>query len=480
MSEGSTWCSTLPIMTQRLSPLDATFLYAESSAAAIHVGGVLTFAGPFDVAAFTEQVGRRLALVPRLRQTVRAVPGRIGAPVWVDDERFDLDYHVRHLALPSPGSGRLLRELVGTVMETPLDRDRPLWEVSVVEGLADGRTALVAKVHHALADGLACMQLGALLLDATPGCRDIPSEDWEPVAAPSDLSLAVGAAMGAFRGTRSTLGAALGAARSMTRPDTAALARALDVAIRAAGPAPVPALRPATARRRRYGVLRATVADHRAVRRAHGGTVNDVVLAVVAGGLRRWLAGRGAEPAAGVCVRAMVPVSLRSRDRGAAGNGISAHLVDLPVGTADPLRRFAAVRAAMDERKRRGPAAVDAITALAGAVPPPLHELGARIAGRHAGRLFDVLVSNVPGPPRTLHAAGAAMLDLVPVVPLGAGQAVAIGVASYAGALHYGITADSGAVPDVDELAAALEEALAELVVHSPRPAPVAVYAVTR
>jgi diacylglycerol O-acyltransferase / wax synthase len=455
-------------MTQRLSPLDATFLYAEQASAAMHVGGVLTFAGRFDVAAFTQSVGRRLALVPRLRQTIRAVPGRLGAPVWVDDDRFDLDYHVRHLALPWPGTDHLLRELVGSLMETPLDRSRPLWEVSVVEGLADGRTALVAKVHHALADGLACMQLGAVLLDATAEPRDTPSEEWEPAAAPSDLSLAVGAALGAFRGTRSTLGAALGAARSMARPDTAALGRALAVAKQVAGPSPVPALRPATAGRRRYGVLRATVADHRALRRAHGGTVNDVVLAVVAGGLRRWLAGRGEEPAAGVCVRAMVPVSLRSRDRGAAGNGISAHLVDLPVGTADPLERLACVRAAMDERKRRGPAVVDAITALAGAVPPPVHELGARIAGRHAGRLFDVLVSNVPGPPRTLYAAGAPMLDLVPVVPLGGGQAVAIGVASYAGALHYGITVDSGAVPDVDELVMALEEALAELVVRSP------------
>jgi diacylglycerol O-acyltransferase / wax synthase len=475
VTEGHKWCSTLPIMTQRLSPLDATFLYAEHATAAMHVGGVLTFAAPesgrFDVTAFTELVGRRLALAPRLRQTVRAVPGRLGAPVWVDDHRFDLDYHVRHLALPSPGTEYLLRELVGTLMETPLDRTRPLWEVCVVEGLADGRTALVAKVHHALADGMACMQLGGILLDATAEPRDTPVEDWRPTAAPSDLSLAVDAALGAFRGTRSTLGASFAAARSM---DTAMLARvaasALAVAKQAAGPAPVPALRTATSGRRCYGVLRATLADHRAVRRAHGGTVNDVVLAVIAGGLRRWLAARGEDLAPAVCVRAMVPVSMRARDRGATGNGISAHLVDLPVGSADPLERLARVRAAMDERKRRGPAVVDAVAAFAGALPPPLHELGARIAGRHPGRLFDVLVSNVPGPPRTLYAAGAPLLDLFPLVPLGSGQAVAIGVASYAGALHYGITVDSGAVPDVDGLAAAIEEALAELVVRSPRP----------
>ena len=475
MTEGSEWCSTLLIMTQRLSPVDATFLYAEHASTALHVGGVLTFAAPqrgcFDAAAFTEQVGRRLALAPRLRQTVRATPGRFGAPVWIDDERFDLDYHVRHLALPSPGTEPVLRELVGTLMEAPLDRDRPLWEVSVVEGLADGRTALVAKVHHALADGLACMQLGGILLDATREPREAPPEDWCPAVAPSDLSLAVDAALGAFRGTRSTLGTALAAARST---DTAVLGRvaasALAVARHATAPAPVPALRTATAGRRRFGVLRATLADHRAVRRAHGGTVNDVVLAVVAGGLRRWLAARGEEPAAGASVRAMIPVSLRSRHRGAFGNGISAHLVDLPLGLPDPLERMARIRAAMDERKRRGPAAVDALTTLVGAVPPPLHELGVRVAGRHAGRLYDVLISNVPGPPRTLYAGGAPMLDLFPVVPLGGGQAVAVGVASYAGALHYGITADGGAVPDVDALAAALEEALAELVVRSPPP----------
>jgi WS/DGAT/MGAT family acyltransferase len=263
---------------------------------------------------------------------------------------------------------------------------------------------------------------------------------------------------------------------AVARAVTGAVSGALDSAVRAAGPAPVPALRVATGPRRRFGTLRATLADHRTVRRAHGGTVNDVVLTVVAGGLRRWLAGRGQEPAPEVCVRALVPVSVRGRDRGAGGgtgggNGISAHLVDLPVGLDDPLERLARVRAAMDERKRRGPAPVDALSALAGAAPPALHELGARLAGRHAGRLYDVLVSNVPGPPRELYARGAPLLDLFPAVPLGAGQAVAVGVASYAGGLHYGITADGDAVPDVDDLAAALEEALAELVVRSPRPA---------
>jgi diacylglycerol O-acyltransferase / wax synthase len=462
-------------MTQRLTPLDATFLYAEHPTATMHVGGVLTFAAPpggrFDVAAFIAEVGRRLALAPRLRQTVRTVPGRLGAPVWADDDRFDLAFHVRHLALPSPGTDDLLRELVGTLMDAPLDRSRPLWELCVVEGLADGRTALVAKVHHALADGLTCMQLGGILLDTTAEPRLTPTEDWRPAAAPSDLSLAVGAALGALRGTRSVLAAA----RSLPIPDAATLGRfagsALEAARRATGPAPVPALRVATAGRRRHGVVRATLADHRTVRRAHGGTVNDIVLAVVAGGLRRWLAGRGDEPAAGACVRAMVPVSARSRDRGAAGNGISAHLVDLPVGLDDPLARLARVRAAMNERKRRGPTGVDALAVVAGVVPAAVHELGARFAGRQAGWLYDVLVSNVPGPPRPLYAGGAELLDLHPVVPLAAGQAVAIGVASYAGALHYGITADGSAVPDVDALAAALEESLAELVVRSPRPA---------
>jgi WS/DGAT/MGAT family acyltransferase len=496
-------------MTQRVSPLDATFLYAERASTALHVGGVLTFGPPtggaFDVAAFTELVGRRVALVPRLRQTVRAVPGRLGGPVWVDDGRFDLAYHVRHLALPAPGTDAELRELVGALLETPLDRTRPLWEVCVVEGLTDGRTALVAKIHHALADGVACMRLGAVLLDATAEVRDLPAgllggdpdgapgDDWRPAPAPSDVALAVGAALRAVTGGGATLGAAFGATvaaalsatgslpapGSLPRPAAlgrtaeSLLAGALAGAVRAAGPAPVPALRVATGPRRRFGTLRSTLADHRTVRRAHGGTVNDVVLAVVAGGLRRWLAGRGQEPSPEVHVRALVPVSLRGRDRGTGtGNGISAHLVDLPVGLDDPLERLARVRAAMDERKRRGPVPVDVLSALAGAAPPALHELGARLAGRHAGRLYDVLVSNVPGPPRPLYARGAPLLDLFPAVPLGAGQAVAVGVASYAGGLHYGITADGDAVPDVDDLAAALEEALAELVVRSPRPAP--------
>jgi diacylglycerol O-acyltransferase / wax synthase len=226
-------------------------------------------------------------------------------------------------------------------------------------------------------------------------------------------------------------------------------------------------------------MARTTLADHRRVRKTHGGTVNDVVLAVVAGGLRRWLIGRGEPLTARTTVRALVPVSVRARagrnganapGNSAAGNSISAYLVDLPVTVADPVERLAVVREAMERHKRSGHAVgAAALIGLVGLAPPSLHSLGVRLAGQYSSRIYNVLVSNVPGPPRPLYAMGARMLDMFPVVPLAGGQAVAIGITSYDGGVHYGLTADRDAMPDVDVLATALQESLAELL-HAPRP----------
>jgi WS/DGAT/MGAT family acyltransferase len=228
-------------------------------------------------------------------------------------------------------------------------------------------------------------------------------------------------------------------------------------------------LNAATGEQRRYGMERTSLADHRAVRKAHGGTVNDVVLAVVAGGLRRWLISRGEPLTADTAVRAMVPVSVRARTRAeGSGNSISAYLVHLPVAEADPLVRLAAVRDAMEIHKRGGQAVgAAALVGLVGLAPPIVHSLGARLASQFSSRLYNVLVTNVPGPPRPLYAMGARMRDMYPVVPLAGGQAVAIGVTSYDGGVHYGLTADRDALPDVDVLAGAMSESLAELVEHS-------------
>lgn len=445
----------------------------------MHVGGVMTFAPPadhpFDADAFTKLIGSRLGLVPRYRQKVMEIPGRLGLPVWVDDPDFDLAFHVRHTALAAPGTEDVLRELVGRLLARQLDRSRPMWEVYLIEGLADGRFAVVTKTHHAMVDGMASMDIGAVLLDLTPEPRETPADDWQPEPVPSGLRLAADAVGDVLR----TPGTAFDVARSAVtdvRETVGAAWRTVGGVLaagrRAAGIRPVPALNAATGAQRRYGMVRTTLADHRAVRRAHGGTVNDVVLAVATGGLRRWLMLRGEPLTHDTAVRAMVPVSVRARasksGAGSAGNSISAYLVDLPVAEHDPLRRLAIMREAMEEHKRGGQAVgAAALIGLVGLAPPIVHSLGARLASQFASMLYNVLVTNVPGPPRPLYAMGARMLDMYPVVPLGGGHAVAIGVTSYDGGVHYGLTADRDAMPDVDDLATALTEELAELVALS-------------
>jgi len=458
-------------LPDRLSALDASFLYAEHRTAAMHVGAVMTFAppedGPFDVAAFTALIEHRLPLVPRYRQKVREVPGGLGLPVWVDDADFDIDFHVRHAALAAPGTEDVLRELVGRLLARRLDRSRPLWEVYVVEGLADGRLAVVTKTHHAMVDGLASMDIGAALLDLTPQPRETEPDHWEPAREPYGVELAARAGVDALlRPRRLVLGVASRAVRD-ARETTAAVGRAVGGLVStgrgAASSRPVPALNAATGAQRRYGMVRTSLADHRTVRKAHGGTVNDVVLAVVAGGLRRWLISRGEPLTEGTAVRALVPVSVRARS-GGSGNAISAYLVDLPVAEDDPAARLTSLRDAMEGHKRSGRAVgASALVRLVGLAPPVLHSIGARLASQYSSQLYNVLVTNVPGPPRPLYAMGARMLDMYPVVPLAGGQAVAIGITSYDGGVHYGLTADRDAMYDVDVLADALAESLAEL-----------------
>jgi WS/DGAT/MGAT family acyltransferase len=464
-------------VVDRLSPLDASFLFAEHRTAAMHVGAVMTFAPPeggaFDPDAFTALIGHRLALVPRYRQKVREVPGGLGLPVWVDDPDFDLAFHVRRSALPAPGTEEELLELVGRLLARQLDRSRPLWEVYLVEGLADGRFAVVTKTHHAMVDGLASMDIGAVLLDLTPQPRDTPGDDWRPAPEPSGLELAASAAAHALRRPRDVLDVA-GRALTDVREAASVVGRTVEGVLAAGRSAatvrPVQPLNAATGQQRRYGMCRSALAEHRAVRKAHGGTVNDVVLAVVTGTLRRWLISRGEPLTADTAVRAMVPVSVRARARGgpAAGNSISAYLVDLPVAEDDPVVRLGVLRDAMEVHKRSGQAVGAAnLMRLVGLAPPIVHSLGARLASQYSSNFYNVLVTNVPGPPRPLYAMGARMLDMFPVVPLGGGQAVAIGITSYDGGVHYGFTADRDALPDVDVLAGFVTDSLEELVALS-------------
>ena len=453
-------------MADRLSPLDASFLFVEESTTPMHVGGLMTFDDTpgFDADRFVAQIGERLAGVPRYRQKIREVPVHLGLPVWVDDPGFELDYHVRRSALPAPGSDAQLRELVGRLMSRQLDRARPLWEIYLVEGLSDDRFAIVTKIHHAMVDGLSSIDVGTVLLDVTPTPRESPPDDWHPAPEPSGLELAAGAVQEQLLRPQLMFGTAQRAlldVRSVVRTGGAMLAAARS----ASRPAPANPLNAPIGKQRRFGTSAGALDEYKAIRKAYGGTVNDVVLAVVTGALRRWMTTRGEPVRAATAVRAMVPVSVRARSGGGRlGNQISAYFVDLPVGEPDPVARLKTVTAAMAGHKSSGQAiGASALIGLVGLATPTLHSLSARLTNSMSSRVFNVVVSNVPGPQFPLYAMGARMRDMYPVVPLAKGQAVSIGITSYDGGIFYGLNADRDAMGDVDVLADAIGASLDEL-----------------
>lgn len=464
-------------MVDRLSPLDVSFLYLESRTTPMHVGGVAVFEPPpaqdgaagFDYDRLVALIGERIALVPRYRQKVRAVPGHLANPVWVDDDEFDLTYHVRRSALPRPGGDAQLRELVGRLMSRPLDRSRPLWEIYLVEGLAGGRVGIITKTHHAMVDGIAAVDIGTVILDVAPEPRQIPADDWQPQPPPGRVGLLAGAVADLVTRPTEALDAARGAVLDVrtTAGRAAGLAGGLLASARTvARPAPGSPLNVRIGEQRRFGTARTDLEDYKLVRAHHGGTVNDVVLATVTGALRSWLMTRGEAVHPAATVRAMVPVSVRDEgQRGQPGNRVSSYFVDLPVGEGSAGMRLHQVAAAMRGHKDSGQSVgADALVQLSGFAPPTLHALGARVASGLSRRLFNLVVTNVPGPQFPLYAAGARMLEMFPVVPLSKGQALSVGVTSYDGGVYYGLNADRDALPDVDVLAGCLEESLAELV----------------
>jgi len=458
-------------VADRLHPLDVSFLYLESPTTPMHVGGVTTFQIPetgFDHARLVELISRRIALVPRYRQKVRWVPGRLANPVWVDDEDFDVTYHVRRSALPRPGTDAQLRELVGRLQSRQLDRQRPLWEIYLVEGLDRGRVAIVTKTHHAMVDGVSAVDIGTVMLDVAATPRDVPDDDWQPARGPGPVALVAGAVGDLVRrpthAAESLRGAVLDARATADR--VAGVAGGVLSSLRSmARPAPGSPLNARIGEQRRFGMAATDLQDHRRIRTAHGGTVNDVVLATVTGALRAWLLTRGEPVTPHTTVRAMVPVSVRQPGVAAAGNRVSSYFVDLPVGEGSAVMRLHQVSHAMRGHKESGESVgADALVQLSGFAPPTMHALGARVASSMTRRVFNLVVTNVPGPQYPLYAAGARMLQMYPVVPLAKGQAVSIGVTSYDGGVYYGLNADRDAMPDVDVLAACLEDALAELV----------------
>jgi diacylglycerol O-acyltransferase len=467
-------------MSHRLSALDASMLYLEGTSTPMHIGGVAIFRRPrsgFDYEKLVSLIERRLSLVPRYRQRVRYVPGHLARPVWTDDTEFDIGHHVRLSALPKPGTSEQLAELVARLMSRPLDHHRPLWEVYLVEGVARNRFALITKTHHAMIDGIGAIEIGQVILDVSANQEDGDQPLWMPEPEPGAVRLLTDAVAEVVQQPGALVDnvrSAVGDVTATMNKVAGALSGVLSAVTTAVRPAPSSPLNVPITAERRFALARASLADLRKIRATHGGTVNNVVLAVIAGALRSWLMSRGEVVTSGTTIRAMAPLSVRDEattntPKGLAGGKVSAYLVDLPVGEPSPVVRLQHVAHAMKSRFDAGqPVAADALVRLGGFAPPTLHALGARAASVFSQRIFNILVTNVPGPQVPLYAAGAKMLEMFPVVPLARNQAVAIGVTSYDGGVYFGLNADRAAMPDVSTLARMVEESVAELLATVP------------
>lgn len=458
-------------MQERLRPRDLELLALETPTAPMHNATVEIFDpgdSGFDHDRLVELIDDRISFVPRYRQLVRPVPGRLSNPAWIDDPDFDLGYHVRRSALPRPGSMDQLRELVGRIVSRPLDRSRPLWEVYFVEGLADGHVAVLSKSHLAMVDGVDTVDLGQVLLDVGAEPKSLGGDEWRADRAPTPLGLIADAIGDSVREPRLVLDTVRGNAAAVLRTAGQAADRAGRVAeaLTNRRPAHDSPITGELSQQRRVVTVRTSLADHRAIRAAHGGTINDVVLATVTGGLRGWLMTR-AESLGGLRqIRAVAPVSVidEALEATSLGSQIAAHRVELPVGEPSAVVRLHQVSYSFQSHQETGRGvAANRLAGIAGFAPATFHAIGARVAVEELRRGFQLNVTNVPGPQSPLHASGARMTETYPVLPLLPGHALAIGVTSYDGQVFYGITADRDLLPDADLLGQCLTEALDEL-----------------
>ena len=447
----------------RLSGLDASFLALEKGGAHMHVGSVLVFEGeapPYDD--LIEQVEQRLHLVPRYRQKLAFPPLAQARPVWVDDPHFNARYHVRHTALPAPAGDAELRRLAGRVFSQQLDRSKPLWEIWLVERVADDRFALVCKTHHALVDGISGVDIITVLFDLEPEppARE-PAPAWYPRPEPTGASLLADALLERASLPVDAARTVAGAVTSTTQIARTLSGIASTAAAGLAGAPPSP-LNTRIGPHRRFTWVEAELDRLKAVKGALGGTVNDAVLAVVAGALRALLVRRGRDPDAHE-LRAMVPISVRAdTEQGALGNRVSAVSAPLPVDLADPIERFRAVRAALGDLKGSGQAVgAQALTQLAGFAAPTLLDQAARLQSRQ--RFFNLTVTNVPGPQFPLYALGRRLIAVYPQVPLVQNTALGIAIMSYDGRVFFGLLGDYDAMADLDRFAGDLQSAVAEL-----------------
>ncbi len=456
----------------RLSALDNSFFQLERLETPMHVGALTVFEGePF----FTDEgrfrldevralVASRLHLVPRYRKRIMRVPLDVGHPIWVDDRRFDIGYHVRLTALPSPGTRTQLLALFERVQAQLLDRSRPLWELWFVEGVEGGHVALIQKTHHALVDGVSAVDVATVLLDFEPAPTVLDAPEWRPQPAPTPGRLLidtvrdyVAGPTGVTRGARTAAEGALRTAERASRlaRSIASLADGKLVATRTSLNRPV-------GRHRRFGLVRIPFDDVKTVREAFGGTVNDVVLAGIAGGLARLLDERG-ELSPELTLKVFCPVSVRDESqRMKLGNRVSGMFVTMPVGEPDPVARLRAVQATTADLKEReqavGAAALLNLTEYAA---PTLMGLGARLA--HHQPFFNLVCTNVPGPQMPLYCMGGRMLEAYPMVPLSRNLSLGVAILSYCGQLHVGLLGDRDQWDDLDVLEAGIDDAFSEL-----------------
>jgi WS/DGAT/MGAT family acyltransferase len=448
----------------RLSGLDSSFLHLERAGAHMHVASTSIFEGPAPAhEEFRDHIASRLHLVPRFRQKLRFVPFGQGRPVWVDDPHLNLNYHVRQTALPAPGSEEQLRNLAARIFSQQLDRSKPLWELWLVEGLHDGRFAIIGKSHHALVDGISGVDITTVLFDLErePSNPPVKPPRWAPRPEPTDLTLLADAlrervtspreigrgVRAALRGPRQVL-RNVGATGRMIGAGVSAPATPFNVEI---GP------------HRRVVFARADLGTLKAVKDEHGGTVNDVVLSVVAGAIGNYLRARGHDTE-DLELRAMVPVSVRAEEeRGALGNRISAMMAPLPVWCQDPVGRLHLVSEIMGDLKGSGQAVgAEILTRLVDFAPTTIASQAARL--QPAQRFFNLVVTNVPGPQFPLYLLGREMQAIFPLVPLARRQALCIGIMSYNGQVDFGLVGDYDAMADLESFGLDLEAAIEEIV----------------
>jgi WS/DGAT/MGAT family acyltransferase len=456
--------------SDRLTALDSAFLHLEDhSAAHMHVASVMVFEGQAPtLEELVDHVESRLHLVPRYRQRLAYVPFEQGRPVWADDPHFNPYYHIRHTALPQPADEAALKRLAGRVFSQRLDRSKPLWEIWLVQSMAGGRFALIAKTHHALVDGISGVDITTVLFDAArePVTPPAAGPAWSAQPLPGSAKL-----LGEALLERATVPAeiARGARRVLRAPrravgqirDTLASVGATTIA-GISSPAPPSPFNVDIGPHRRYTFLDADLDRFKAIKDSLGGTLNDVVLASVALALGRYLRDHG-HNTEGLVLKAMVPVSVRSKDqRGTLGNQVAAMWAPLPVGVENPAECLRKIAASMEELKSSGQAVgAQALTNLAGFAPPTILSQAARLQARQP--FFNLVVTNVPGPQFSLYLLGRRLETLYPVVPLAQRQALGIAVMSYDGHLGFGLLADYDALPDLEDIAGDLRAAIASL-----------------